>query len=85
MVQTSDGRYPRAVSTNNEGRFRLTRIIGPYDLRASSNGQWSEWTRNVRVKAGEETAVTLRIPAAPRPPVAATESGKNKPPAKKPE
>lgn len=85
MVQSSDGRTPRALLTGADGRFRLTRTIGPYDLRASSNGQWSEWTRNVRVKAGEESAVTLRIPAAPRPPVASTESGKNKPPAKKAE
>jgi len=85
MVQSSDGRTPRALLTGADGRCRLTRTIGPYDLRANSNGQWSEWTRNVRVKAGEETGVTLRIPAAPRPPVASPESGKNKPPAKKPE
>ncbi len=85
MVQSSDGRWPRALSTDAEGRFRLTRTIGPYDLRARANGRWSKWTRNVRVKAGEETGVTLRIPAAPPPPGATPEGGKSKPPAKKPE
>jgi hypothetical protein len=85
MVQTSDGRYPRAISTDEEGRFRLTRTIGPYDLRARASGRWSQWTRNVRVKTGEETSVvTLRIPSAPPPAGVTPESAKSKPPGKKP-
>jgi virginiamycin B lyase len=44
---------------------------GPYDLRASAGGAWSEWEHNVFVGPGHDTNVTLRL-TFKAPPAAAT-------------
>ncbi len=64
IVQTSDGRTPRATTTDENGRFRVKGLrSGPYDVRARSGKVWSAWTRNVRVRENQEAKVKLRIPA----------------------
>src|SRR5271157_4501092 len=43
-MQTSDGRRPYATHPGTNGRFQFARYeTGQYDLRAYSNGMFSEW------------------------------------------
>ena len=71
LIQTSDGRRPFTVRTNSEGKFRVSRISrGLYDLRAQAAGNSSDWERNVLVRTGRTTSVTLRL--VPKPPRAAS-------------
>ena len=63
MIQTSDGLQPYATHTDSAGHFEIDRLeIGMYDLRASSNGAMSDWTRRVRVRPNKTTVVLLRLP-----------------------
>lgn len=63
MIQTSDGLQPYATHTDSSGHFEIDRLeIGMYDLRASSNGAISEWTRRVRVRPNKATMVVLHLP-----------------------
>ena len=62
-IQTSDGLKPFATHTDSAGRFRIERLeTGQYDVRASSNGFISEWTKRVMVHSKKTTTVTLRLP-----------------------
>jgi len=62
-AQNSDGMHPRATSTNSEGRFFFTRFLPElYDLRAYHNGVWSDWHRNITVRSGKATNVTIVLP-----------------------
>jgi uncharacterized GH25 family protein len=64
-VQQADGRHPHAKLTNASGKFTFTNLLGGmYDIRAYKNGVWSDWERNVVLKAGKTAEVKLRIPAA---------------------
>jgi hypothetical protein len=63
MIQTSDGLQPYATHTDRSGHFEINRLeIGMYDLRASSNGFISDWTRRVRVRPNKTTEVLLHLP-----------------------
>ena len=63
-MQTSYGTRPRATHTDANGRFEFTRFqTGQYDVRAYSNGVFSEWTKRVAIHAGKTTEVTLHMPA----------------------
>jgi len=62
LIQTADGRRPFTVRTDAEGKFRVPRISrGLYHLRAQASGLWSDWERNVLIRAGKSTSVTLRL------------------------
>ncbi len=64
LAQTSDGRAPRATTTDADGRFHFRGLrVAPYDLRVHANQTWSEWTRNVPVRANAESTVKLSIPS----------------------
>jgi len=63
--QSSDGRSPHATKTDENGHFQLTCPAGPVDVRARAGENWSEWTRNVRVRTGETTTITIHIAASP--------------------
>jgi hypothetical protein len=63
--QSSDGRSPHATKTDENGHFQLTCPAGPVDVRARWGENWSEWTRNVRVRTGETTSITIHIAASP--------------------
>ena len=64
-MQTSYGTRPRATHTDVDGRFQFARFqTGQYDLRAYSNGVFSEWTKRVAIRVGKTTEVTLRMPMA---------------------
>ena len=62
LIQTADGRHPFTVRTDAEGKFRVPRISrGLYHIRAQASGLWSDWERNVLIRAGKSTSVTLRL------------------------
>jgi hypothetical protein len=44
------------------GHFIFTRLrSGTYNVRAYYKGEWSEWQRNVIVRHGKVTEITLRV------------------------
>jgi tetratricopeptide (TPR) repeat protein len=66
-LQASDGRQPRTVQADAEGRFTFPLASGMYDLRARAGGRISEWHRNVRVIRGRHTNIALRLPPSSSP------------------
>ena len=62
-MQTSDGSRPYATHTNANGHFEFARYrTGQYDLRAYSQGMFSDWTKRISIRSGKTTDVTLRMP-----------------------
>jgi hypothetical protein len=66
-VQASHGAEPRAVETGKDGGYLFRLPRGHYDLRAYSDGLWSQWRRNVPVRTGRRTDVRLRLEATAEP------------------
>ncbi|MBI3663783.1 MAG: carboxypeptidase regulatory-like domain-containing protein [Acidobacteria bacterium] len=63
VIQTSDGKKPRAVKTDTKGRFEFRSLRhGFYDIRASHEGRSSEWVRNLVLRSGTVVSVTLVLP-----------------------
>ena len=62
-IQTSDGLHPHATHTDADGHFEFTRWdAGQYDLRAYSNGVFSEWAKRTVIRPKKTTEITLRLP-----------------------
>lgn len=62
-MQTSDGMRPYATHTGANGRFEFVRYeTGQYDLRAYSNGMFSDWVKRISIRSGKTTEITLRLP-----------------------
>jgi hypothetical protein len=62
-IQTSDGLHPHATHTDASGHFEFTRWdAGQYDLRAYSNGVFSEWAKRTIIRPKKTTEITLRLP-----------------------
>ena len=60
--QSSAGSAPHVVHTDSRGRFNVTKLVADnYDLRATANGIFSEWEKNVTVHAGQTRSITLRL------------------------
>lgn len=60
--QSSAGSAPHVVRTDAHGRFMVPKLAADnYDLRASANGIFSEWEKNVSIRNGETHAITLRL------------------------
>ena len=61
-IQASDGLHPHATHTDASGRFEFDRwATGQYDLRAYSNGIFSDWNKRILIRAGKTTTITLRL------------------------
>jgi hypothetical protein len=64
-IQTSDGLHPHATRTDAEGHFQFARWeTGQYDLRAYSDGVFSDWQKRIMIHSKKPTKITLRIPDA---------------------
>ena len=64
-IQTSDGLHPHATRTDANGHFHFARWqAGQYDLRAYSNGMFSEWDKRIMVRSNKTTKITLHLPKA---------------------
>ena len=62
-IQTSDGLHPHATHTDASGHFEFTRWdAGQYDLRAYSNGVFSEWAKRTVIRPKKTTEITLHLP-----------------------
>jgi len=60
--QSSAGVRPRVVHTDAKGHFAVTGLKqDSYDLRASSNGAYSDWEKNVPLRATQTKDITLRL------------------------
>src|SRR5713101_5627665 len=73
--QSSGG---NAVHTDSHGRFTIYKLPADnYDLRASANGIFSEWEKNVTIHAGQTRSVTLHLIYAKQMPKVAISANKN--------
>jgi uncharacterized GH25 family protein len=60
--ETSSGSKPRAVHTDSKGRFFITGLKQEsYDLRASRNGAFSDWERNIPLGKSQTKDITLQL------------------------
>lgn len=62
VCQSSGGISPRVVYTDANGRFTVRGLKQDnYDVRASANGFYSDWERNIVVRNGQTREVTVRL------------------------
>lgn len=60
--QSSDGTAPHAVHADSRGHFAITKLkSGNYDLRASNNGIFSDWEKNVMLRKGQARSLELHL------------------------
>lgn len=60
--ETSSGMKPRAVHTDAKGRFFITGLKqDSYDVRASANGAYSDWERNIPMRKNQSKEMTLQL------------------------
>jgi hypothetical protein len=60
--QSSAGIKPRIVHTDSKGHFRIVGLTKDwYDLRATSNGAYSDWQKNIPLRTGQTRDITLRL------------------------
>jgi hypothetical protein len=60
--ESSGGLRPRAVHADAKGHFVITGLKqDSYDIRASSNGAYSDWEKNIPLRKGQSRSVTLRL------------------------
>ena len=56
------GTAPHVVHTDVHGRFSVGKLRADvYEVRASSQGVFSEWEKNVNVRPGQTKNLTLRL------------------------
>jgi uncharacterized membrane protein len=73
--QSGGGVAPHAVHTDSNGKFSVSKLRADiYDVRASSQGVYSDWQRNVSLRTGQTKTVTLRLTHSPTPTPAAAPS-----------
>lgn len=76
--QSSGGNAAHAVHTDGHGRFTITKLPADnYDVRASANGIFSEWEKNVTIHTGQTRSVTLHLIYAKQMPKTALSASKN--------
>ena len=62
VCQSSGGISPRVVYTEANGRFTITGLRQDnYDLRATANGNYSDWDKNIVVRNGLTKEVTIKL------------------------
>ena len=62
VCQSSGGSSPRVMYTDANGRFTITGLRQDnYDLRASANGFYSDWERNIVARTGQTKEVTVKL------------------------
>jgi Carboxypeptidase regulatory-like domain len=60
--QSSAGVRPRVVHTDNKGHYMISGLKqDSYDLRATSNGAYSDWEKNLPLRKGQTKEVTLHL------------------------
>ena len=60
--QSSGGNAPHVVHTDSHGRFIINKLPADnYDVRATANGVFSDWEKNVTIHAGQTRNITLQL------------------------
>ncbi|MGB7845854.1 MAG: carboxypeptidase-like regulatory domain-containing protein [Candidatus Acidiferrum sp.] len=60
--QSSAGIRPRVVHTDKKGHYLITGLKqDSYDLRASANGAYSDWEKNIPLRLGQTKEITLYL------------------------
>jgi hypothetical protein len=60
--QSSGGEAPHAVHTDAHGHFTITKLPADnYDVRASANGIFSDWEKNITIHSGQTRSITLHL------------------------
>jgi Carboxypeptidase regulatory-like domain len=60
--QSSGGNGAHVVHTDSHGRFAITKLRADnYDVRASGKGVFSEWEKNITLRAGQTRDLTLQL------------------------
>ena len=60
--QSSNGSFPHVVHTDARGHFTITKLAADnYDVRATANGIFSDWEKNVTIHSGQTRSVELRL------------------------
>jgi hypothetical protein len=73
--QSSGGNKPHVLRADAGGHFRITGLVADnYDVRATSKGIFSEWEKNVTVRKGKPTSITLRLEYAKKMPKSASKT-----------
>jgi hypothetical protein len=73
--QVSSGSAPHVVRTDARGHFTISKLKADnYDLRASGKGVFSEWEKNISLRAGTTKELTLHLIYAKQIPKAYTKS-----------
>jgi len=76
--QSSSGSAAHAVHTDAHGRFKISKLPADnYDVRASANGIFSDWEKNVLIHPGQTRSVTLQLIYAKQMPKTAISASKN--------
>jgi len=67
--QSGGGNAPHVVHADTKGRFSVAKLRADiYDVRASAQGVYSDWKKNVVLRPGQITTLTLRLTHAPQVP-----------------
>ena len=60
--QSSAGIRARIVHTDKKGHYAVTGLReDSYDVRASANGAYSDWEKNIPLRKGQTKEITLRL------------------------
>ncbi len=60
--QSSAGVRPRIVHTDSKGHFSVSGLKqDSYDLRATANGAYSDWEKNIPLRNGQTKEITLQL------------------------
>jgi hypothetical protein len=60
--QSGGGEAPHIVRTDAKGHFSIPKLrVDNYDVRASGNGVFSEWEKNISIKPNQMRSVTLHL------------------------
>jgi hypothetical protein len=60
--QSGGGTAPHVIHTDAKGRFSVEKLRADiYDVRASAQGLYSDWQKNVSLRPGQTKMVTLRL------------------------
>jgi uncharacterized membrane protein len=60
--QSSAGIRPRVVHTDAKGRYLISGLKqDSYDLRATSQGAYSDWEKNIPLRKGQTKEITLHL------------------------
>jgi uncharacterized membrane protein len=60
--QSSAGIRPRVVHTDAKGRYLISGLKqDSYDLRATAQGAYSDWEKNIPLRKGQTKEITLHL------------------------